>query len=414
MLPKLIPFFLLVCISFFYTPSCIAQEKIYFEPKSTAGGKQSDFITCNGIVVFETTANSKFDMYSSILATKKFFVVFDYSAKKILFFDKSGRFIKKISPKLDFGRLNYNKEKEQLEIVTQNKMYRLTNKDNAQILEDYQNPKNRKYYRKYFIDLKDTLNFAVHKQKIVNSDILNPIPYIDGMHFVNQVRVDKNFAKKEDYELKIYLGDSLLKQYFKYDKKKDSRYIFDGASVSVTSAAGANKRWVTHPYDYTIYGLLKDSLYKAYDLVLPMDRAIPADFFEREFQNRTEKDNYLRQNRKLVKQFYVYNVSDRYINFSMQGMVNDWQQFLYDTNSKTFYSYDKISPDSSTYYMPLCKNVALNDGLNIYARISAADALKIYEDHKNGNVKYPPLLEDYIKTATADSNPVLIYFNYRN
>jgi hypothetical protein len=293
-------------------------------------------------------------------------------------------------------------------------MYRLTNKDNAQILEDYQNPKNLKYYRKYFIDFTDTLNFPAHKQKIVHSDILNPIPYINGMHFVNQVTVDNNFTKKEDYELKIYRGDSLLKKYFIYDKKKDSRYIFDRVSVFIAASAKPDERWVTHPYDYTIYALHKDSLYEVFDFVLPVDRAIPADFFAREFQNKTEKDNYLRQNRKLVKQFYVYNLSGRYINFTMQSMMFDMQQFIYDTKSKTFYNYDKIRPDSFTYYLPVCKNLAFSDGQEKYARIYAEDALKIFEDHKKDNIKYPPLLEVYLKTATAGSNPILINFNYSN
>jgi hypothetical protein len=331
-----------------------------------------------------------------------------------LVFDKNGRFIKKFGNKLDFGRLTYNEEKDRLEMVVSNKMYRLTNKDVAQILDDYKNPRNLKYYRKYFIDIADTLNFSVHKQKIEHTDILNPMPYIDGMHFVNRVTVDKNFEKKEDYELKIYRGDSLLKQYFKYDKKNDSRYIFDGASVAITSTAKPGERWVTHPYDYTIYALQKDSLYKVYDFVLPIDRAIPADFFAKEFQNRTEKDNYLRQNRKLVKQFYVYTLSGRYINFAMQTMMFDWQQFIYDTKSKAFYNYDKIKPDSLTYYLPVCKNMVFTYGRDTYARINAEDALKIFEEHKKDNVKYPPLLEDYFKTATAGSNPILINFNYSN
>lgn len=414
MLPKLKPALLFFYISLFCSLKCIAQEKIYFEPKSASGGKQSDFITCNGVIVFETTPESKFDKYSRIIPTKKFFVVCDYSAKKLLVFDKNGRFVKKFGNKLDFGRLTYNEKKDRLEVVSQNKMYRLTNKDNAQILEDYQNPKNLKYYRKYFIDFTDTLNFPVRKQKIVHSDILNPIPYTNGMHFVNQIAVDHNFAKEEDFELKIYSGDSLLKQYFKYDKKKDSRYIFERSSVFITPSAKDNERWVTHPYDYAIYALQKDSLYKVYDFVLPLDRAIPADFFAKEFQNKTEKDNYLRQNRKLVKQFYVYNLSARYINFTMQSMLFEQQQFIYDPKSKIFYNYDKISPDSLTYYLPVCKNLAFNDGPLIYARIFADDALRIFEDHKKDNVKYPPLLETYFKTATANSNPVLINFNYSN
>jgi len=414
MLPKLMPVLLFFCSSFFYSAPCSAQEKIYFEPKSASGGKQSDFITCNGVVVLETTSESKFDRYSGIIPTKNFFVVFDYSAKKIFVFDKTGRFIKKFGTKLDFGRLTYNEKRDGLEMVSKNKMYRLTNKDNAQILENYQDPKNLKYYRKYFIDLSDTLNFSVHKEKIVHADILNPVPYIDGMHFVNQVTVDHNFAKKEDFELKIYRGDSLLKEYFKYDKKKDSRYIFDRANVSITPAADVNQRWVTHAYDYTIYGLQKDSLYKVYDFVLPLDRAIPADFFSREFQNKTEKDNYFRQNRRLVKQFYVYNLSSRYIHFTMQSMQFEQQQFIYEPKTKQFYNYEKISPDSLTYYLPVCKNLAFNDGSIIYARISAEDALRIFEDHKKDHATYPPLLEEYFKTATATSNPVLINFTYRN
>jgi hypothetical protein len=404
----------LLFISLFFSLTCIAQEKIYFEPTAAAGGKQSDFITYKDIIVFETTSESKFDKYSRIIPTKKFFVACDYSAKKILVFDKKGRFIKKFSTKLDFGRLTYNEEKDRLEMVSQNKMYKLTNKDNAQILEDYQNPKNLKYYRKYFIDFTDTINFPVRKQKIIHSDILNPIPYVNGMHFVNQVTVDNNFEKTEDYELKIYKGDSLVKQYFIYDKKKDSRYIFDKVTVSITAAAKPDERWVTHPYDYTIYSLQKDSLYKAFDFVLPIDRAIPADFFAREFQNKTEKDNYIRQNRKLVKQFYVYNLSARYVNFSMQSMLFDMQQFIYDTKSKTFYSYDKIKPDSLTFYLPVCKNLAFFDGQQVYAKIYAEDALKNFDEHKKDNVKYPPLLEAYFKTATAASNPILINFNYSN
>lgn len=414
MLPKLIPFLLFCCTAVTCSLKSAAQEKIYFDPKFSSGGKQSDFITCNNIIILETTSESKFDKYSRVIATKKFFVVCDYSAKKILVFDKTGRFIKKFGNKLDFGRLVYNEAADRLEMVNPNKMYRLTRKDNAQILEDYQNPKNLKYYRKYFIELSDTLNFSLHKQKIDQADILNPVPYIDGMHFVNQVTVDNNFAKKEDYELKIYRGDSLLKQYFLYNKKNDPRYIFDGASVAITAAAAPDARWVTHPYDYTIYGLKKDSLYKAWNFVLPLDRAIPPDFFAREFQNKTEKDNYLRQNRKLVKQFYVFTLSDRYINFTLQSMQYEQQLFIYDSKSKTFYNYDKIIPDSLTYYLPVCKNLNFTDGPQIYARIFAGDALKILEEHKKDNVQYPPLLEAYLKTATAESNPVLINYNYRN
>lgn len=411
MFPKLITALLLSGLSV----CCTAQEKIYFEPKSAAAAKQSEFLVCNGVVIFETTPESKFDKYSRIIPTKKYFVVCDYSAKKMLLFDKTGRFVTKIKNKLDFSRLTYNEANNRLEVVNPNKMYRLTNKDNAQIQEDYTNPKNRKYFQKYFIDFNDTLNLSVQKQKISSADILNPVAYTEGRYIVNQITVDKNFEKDQDYELKIYRGDSLLNQYFPYNKKNDSRYIFDGGTVSITAfAADKNSRWVTHPYDYTVYALKNDSLYKVYDFVLPLERAVPGDFFTREFQNKTEKDNYLRQNRKLIKQFYIYNLSSRYLNFTMQSMQYERLQFIYDTKTKTFYNYDKITPDSLTLFMPVNKNQVFYDEGFVYARVYADEALRIFEDHKKDNVIYPPLLESFLKTATADSNPILINFTYKN
>ena len=414
MLPKLIPVLLFFCTNLFCFFKCIAQEKIYFEPKAASGGKQSDFITYKNIIVFETTPESKFDKYSRIISTKKYLIVCDYSAKKILVFDKSGRFITKLKNKLDLGRLTYNEEKDRLEVVAQNKTYQLTNKDRSQILEDFNNPKNKKYYRKYFIDFSDTLHLTVHKQKISSVDILNPIPYTNGMHIVNKITVDKNFAKEEDNELKIYQGDSLVKQYFPYKKKNDSRYIYDDATVAITPAVTTDTRWITHPYDYTIYALQKDSLYKVYSFVLPLERAIPNDFFTREFQNKTEKDNYVRQNKKFIKQFYVFNLTNRYLNLTMQGMWYDMQQFIYDTKTKIFYDHEKIVPDSLTFFLPITKNLSFNDGPLIYSWINAEEVLKVFESHQKDNILYPPLLQAYMNTATADSNPVLINFIYRN
>lgn len=407
-------FSLCIIPTLIFSYCCYAQEKIYFEPKSASGGKQSDFIVYNATIAFETTAESRFDKYSSIFPTKNYFVVCDNSAKKILLFSKTGRFIKKIKSKKRLDDFWYNEQTDRLEIVTGNKMYRLTNKDNAQIQEDYMNPKNRKYFQKYVIALDDTINLSAKKEKIAQKDILEPLPYINGMHIFNKVTVNKDFTATEDYELKIYKGDSLLKQYFKYDKKNDPRYIYTGAETAVTPAMHANERWVTHAYDYKIYALKNDSLYEVFDLILPMERAIPNNFFSREFRNKTEKNNYLRQNQKLVKQIYVYSLSKKYINFNLQSMTYDTQEFIYDTKTKVFYNYDKINADSLTFYLPLLKSQQLKDGAVTYALLTAEEALKALEAGKKEKINYPPLLEAYLKTATAETNPVLINFTYKD
>lgn len=414
MLPKLVKALLLVCALGFVHAKPMAQEKIYFEPRFAAGTKQSDLITCNGIVIFDATPESRFDDYSRIIATKNYFAVCDYSAKAIVVFNKTGRFVKKIKTKLDLGRLDYNAALDRLEMITPNKMFLLTSKDRAQILEDYKNPKNYKYFHKYYIDFTDTVHFAVHKQKIEGIDILNPIDYTGGMHIVNQVTVDKNFDSKQDYELKIYRGDSLLRYYFPFDKQHDSRYIFDGATVSVSYAADPGARWVTRPYDYNIYSLTQDSLYKVYHIVLPAERAVPEDFFKRDFQNKTEKDNYLRQNRKLVKQLYVYSVSPRYLSISMVNMgYGGRSQYIFDTQKKQFFDIARLTADSATLFMPVCENLSFSDGASVYARISAEEALGVFEAHKNESGAFSPQLLAYLTTATSASNPILINFSYR-
>jgi hypothetical protein len=148
--------------------------------------------------------------------------------------------------------------------------------------------------------------------------------------------------------------------------------------------------------------------------MLPLERAIPADFFTKTFQNKTEKDNYARQNKKAVKQLYVYNLNNRYINIGLQGMYYDNQQFIYDTQIKGFYSVEKIVPDSLTFYLPLCNNYSFKDGPLVYSRLFFTDIQKSAEEHKKDNIVYPPLLQAYLSKATTESNPVLISFTYSN
>jgi hypothetical protein len=95
-------------------------------------------------------------------------------------------------------------------------------------------------------------------------------------------------------------------------------------------------------------------------------------------------------------------------------MYFDNQQFIYDTQTKGFYSAEKIMPDSLSFYLPLCSNISFNDGPLVYSRFFAADITKAAEAHKNETIVYPPLLQAYINTANTESNPVLISFTYSN
>lgn len=405
--------FSIVLFCFIYKP-IHGQEKIYFEPKSAIAGTQSTFIEYVDAIPLETKPESRFDKYSSLTTTKKYYVILDYSSKKVLIFNKEGRFIKNIPIKLDISQFRYNDMEDRMELVTLNKNYTLSAKDNAQIIEHYDEPRNKKYFRKYFIDLKDSLHFSLHKEKITSLDILDPVSLTMDMRAINKVTVDKNFEKDTDYELKIFKNNRLLNQYFPYDKKKDPRYIFDRVYINVSPSLQPHTWWVTHPYDYTIYKLTTDSLYKVYSVILPMERAMPQDFFTKDFPNKNEKDNYKRQNRKVIKQLFMGDLSQRYLYFSYNGLMFDFQQYIYDVKTKSIYDNEKIAPDSLTWYLPILKSRSSGASNISVSKILAEDALESFTANKAKNIVYPSKLQNYFATARSTDNPILILYRYKN
>jgi hypothetical protein len=399
---------LLICVN------VIAQEKIFFEPKSARGGTQSDFIEYKGSLIFETKAASLFDDYSQIYLTNNFFIVQDFSNRKILLFDKKGNFRKKIKYKENIGALRYNEKQNRLETISQNSQYELSPKDYAQIIEHFDNPKNWKYFRKYYLDLNDTSRISFHKQQITGFEMMLAYPFIDDLKIISKVTIDKNFEKEEDFELKIFRGDSLVQKYFPYNKRKDSRYIYEDFGVNVTSTDRADRKWITRPYDYMVYQLTPDSLYKVYDFVLPIDRAMPIDFYTREFKDKTEKSNYKRQNKKLISNLFINTISDRFLQLRYQALNYENKGYLFDIRAKVIYDNEKITPDSLTFLLPLINNRSSNDGKLYFTRLTAKTALELIAAGKTKNIKYPAELETYFSKVEKDTNPILIFYSYKN
>ncbi|MGB3005580.1 MAG: hypothetical protein WBC06_03660 [Chitinophagaceae bacterium] len=392
----------------------VAQEKIFFEPKSAPGGTQSDFIEYKNIVTFETKTASRFDDYSQIIPTGNYYIVQDYSNKKIILFDKKGKYLKHIKYKEKIGSFRYNEKQNRLEAISQNNMYELGAKDYAQIFEHFDNPKNWKYFRKHYLDLNDTSHLSFHRQQINGLEMMQAEPFFDDLKIISKVTIDKNFEKEEDYELKIFRGDTLVKKYLSYNKRNDSRYIYEDFGINVTSTDRADQKWITRPYDYMVYLLTPDSLHKVYDFILPLDRAIPFDFYTREFKDKTEKNNYKRQNRKLISHFVVNTISNKFLQIRVQTLGYENKGYLFNPKTKVIYDNEKITPDSLTFHLPLLNNRSYNDGNMYFTKITAKTALELMAANKTKNIKYPDELEAYFKALDNNTNPVLIFYNYKN
>ncbi len=391
-----------------------AQEKIFFEPKSAQGGLQSDFIEYNDIVVFETTRESRFDDFCQIIPAGNNYIVMDYSNKKILLFDKKGKYLKQVKFKERIGSLKYNKEQNRLEAISLNKAYELSQKDYAQIIEHFDNPKNWKYFRKYYLDLNDTSHLVFHRQQINGLEMMQAEPFVNDLKIISKVTIDKNFGSEEDYEVKIFKADTLLKKYFPYNRRNDSRYIFEDFSINISATDRADHKWITRPYDYMVYQLTPDSLYGLYNFILPIDRAMPLDFYTMDFKDKTEKTNYKRQNKKLISHLSVSTISNRYLQLRLQSLGYENKGYLFDTETKVIYDNEKISPDSLTFQLPLLSNWAYSDNKTYFIKLTAKTALEMIASGKTKNITYPDKLEMYLKTADKNTNPVLIYYTYKN
>lgn len=391
-----------------------AQEKIFFEPKSARGGLQSDFIEYKDIVVFETSRESRFDDFCQIIPAGNNYIVMDYSNKKILLFDKKGKYLKHVKFKERIGSLQYNKEQNRLEAISLNKAYELSQKDYAQIIEHFDNPKNWKYFRKYYLDLNDTSHLIFRRQQINGLEMMRAEPFVNDLKIISKVTIDKNFDSEEDYEVKIFKADTLLKKYFPYNRRNDSRYIFEDFSINVSATDKADHKWITRPYDYMVYQLTPDSLYGVYNFILPIDRAMPLDFYTTDFKDKTEKNNYKRQNKKLISHLSVSTISNRYLLLRLQSLGYENKGYLFDAETKVIYDNEKISPDSLTFQLPLLNNWAYSDNKMHFIKLTAKTVLEMIASGKTKNITYPDKLEMYLKTADKNTNPVLIYYTYKN
>ena len=158
----------IIIILLHYVPvSSSAQSevrKLYLDPKTVAREKQTKFIDSLRFIPLEVTEGIEVGTYYNITVTGKNIMLTDYMNKRLLIYSKDGKFIKNISyKKLGEGYYpGYNELTNQVTFFGSNKNYSLTPKDLVEIKLNWNNPRNRKYFRKYTIDLNDP-SFVIKK-----------------------------------------------------------------------------------------------------------------------------------------------------------------------------------------------------------------------------------------------------------
>jgi len=387
--------------------------KIYLHPKAPGNEKQSKFIDSIRLIPLQVIDGVELTAYNSIEMTEDYFLLKDHTDKKIYVYSKNGNFIQKINYKKigDNFYPIYNENTNQLTFFGYNKNYSLTPKDRLKIILDWDNPRNTKYFKKYFIDLADT-SFTIKDDAPGEKDILRAYPFYDDYYWRGQITTSELYKDSLDYEFKVFKDNQLVKTYFPYNHINEPRFLYSEDNISVTRTEASNINFVTRPYSDTVYKTINDSLFPAFKLILPLENSLPPSFFTKPFKNKTERENFRRNNGWVLRQLYNVFETPRFLCFSVSYLSN-YESYIYLKQTNITYKVKNIKPDSSQYNLQLLSDFGtLRKADRFYKPQKASDIITFFT--KNSKATVPKEIEDFLKTNPPAATPVIVEFKLKN
>lgn len=403
----------LVFFSLFFPVIVRSQiQKIYLHPKAVGSGKQSQFVDSVRFIPLEK-GGVEAGSYNNIRITEKYFLIVDYPNKIFFLYAKNGSFIKKVS----FKKLGesffpgYNEQTNQIVFFGNNKNYALTPKDALKIRLDWNNPRSKKYFSKYTINLNDT-SFTFKKEMPTKNDIVHAYHFYNDFYWQGQILTSPLYKDSLDYEFKIYKDDQLIKAFFPYNHVNETRFLYANESASFNETDTPYIHFITRPFCDTIYKMVYDSLFPAYQLVLPLENSLPASFFTKPFKNQTERENFNRNNGWMLHQVYSFYETKKLM-FFVVSYLSNYEYYIYDKRTSVTYKAKNIKADSSQYNLQLLSDFSVirkND--KFYKIQKAGDLVSFFEQNKN--VPIPKDLEGFLKTNPPAATPVIVEFKLKN
>jgi hypothetical protein len=400
--------FLLAC-----TGARCQLHKLYLHPKAAGSEKQSQFTDSLRFIPLEVKDGISLGNYSYVQVTEKHFLVTDYSTKNILLYSRAGAFLKKI----DYRKVgegfypSYQEHTNEIVFFGDNKNYALTSKDRISIMLDWNNPRNRKYFKKYRINLNDT-TLVIEKVEPEERDIIRAQHFYDEYYWRGQINTSPLYKDSVDYEAKVYSNNKVVKGFFPYNPVSEARFLFTEENSQFSRTDTPYVHVVTRPYCDTIYKMIKDSLYPAYHLLLPLENSLPAYFFTRPFKNKTERENFARNNGWMMRQVYAFYETPSFIFLSIRYFSNT-ESYIYVKRTNATYKVRNIKAESSQYNLQLLADYGLTKkGDRFYKSLKAGDLVTFFEQNKQ--VPVPKELEAFLKSKPSATAPVMVEFKFKN
>jgi hypothetical protein len=403
---------LVLCLLFSF--SAFSQlQKIYLNPKAAGSEKQSNFLDSIHFVPLEIKEGIELGAYNNVAVTDNHFLITDYIGKFLLLYKRNGDFVKQIS----YKKLGENMHPDIHEYTNQvvffgsNNNYALTPKDEIKIRLGWNDPHNKKYYKKYILDLADTA-FIIKKDVPAESDLLGATAYAKGAYWQGEITTSPLFKDSLDYELKIYKNNRQVNAFFPYNRVNETRFLFAQESSYLAPASEPDTYLVTRPFCDTIYRLVSDSLYPSYQVVMPLENSLPASFYKQPFKNNTERENFMRNNGWMFQQVYNFYETPRVLFYSVRYLSN-YESYVYVKGSNTTYKTKNVKADSSQFNLSLLGDYGtLRKGHTFYKLQKASELIQFFAQHKGAKV--PEELDAYLKRQPHSASPVIVEFKFKN
>ena len=391
---------------------CYAQEKIwYIDPDQAIGIKASNLFSAIRLIPLQTTKESNFTNMADFVVTPDRLIFTDNESNAILIFDKAGKFLYKYKKRqYTLGGLQYIQSKNALFFTSRNKNYTIPKKKMQQMLAYPGSRDFAKYINIELMQLDSSQHYKTDKLPVPKY-ALQGIYYLDGTYIAEQNSYNKYAKDTVLYHANLFKDDQLTASYFPFLNAPKLPIDYDEISYTISRTLADSVIYIQRDYDHTIYRLSNNDIQPAYRFVFPATHTMPASFQTTAFKNNIDFTNFKNNHKKAIRKFFnIVDLND-YLFIGMND--NDWSQnkYVLNKNNAVLYNLNKITSDSSVYYLPQKIFSRLNnyDKDYIYTFISSDDLLKekqnLLNKYKDG---LPPELAGIFEKLTKFNNPVIV------
>lgn len=388
-------------------------QKIYINPKSPAVQKQSAIVDSIRFTPFESAAGVSVNENSPFRVTDKYFLVTDFGTGCLYIYSKTGAFVKRVEFKSTTNDIYpaYNAQTNELVFFGNNSNYTLTSKDRVKIQTEWDKERNLKYFRKYLIDLDDTA-FALKKVKPDKYDLIGASALFAGRYIQTGITTSPLYKDSAGYEVNIYENGKLVNSYFPYNHVNEPKFLYTDETVSVSSADSPFIAYLSRPFCDTIYKLTKDRISPLYQLVVPVENAIPAAFFTDGSLTKTDRQNLRRNNGWAFQQVRDFYETPRFIYLAMRFFTH-FERYVYDKQIRTTYNTAKIKGDAQQYNLSLFAWANVVRSGRTFYKLVKADVLNSFFNQNLGAV-VPRELAPVLQAGADKDRLVLVAFTIKD